>query len=260
MSSPSRPAERPARDWWVILGMTITAISAAVSSFSGLQSLAVATGWPEPLSFLLPCTIDAYALTATRVWLSAATRSARARRFARWNAVMAIGLSLVGNAVWHLIAAKVLTVTWPIVVLVGAVPPAVLGLLSHLAVLRGQVDPAPVTVPRPVEPGSVPLPAVHRSVVMQSAEPPRPDQDEPEDDPQDEDDAADQPRTELSLPQVEPSQEDELLTAARRADVAHRAEHRKPITRDELRKVLRVSTERATTLLRELKESTSNYR
>lgn len=202
----------PRRDWWVILGMTVTALSAAVSSFAGLRSLAVVTGWPEALSPLLPFTIDAYAMTATRVWLSGATRSARARTFARWNAIMAIGLSLVGNAVWHLIAAQVLTVSWPVVVLVGAVPPAVLGLLSHLAVLRGQVDAVPVPVNEA-------------------------NQDEPEDGSHGEDDAA-----------------DELLGAARAADAAHRVEHGKPITRDELRKVLRVSTERATVLLRGLKE------
>jgi len=71
------------RDWWVAAGMAVTACSAAVSSFSGLRSLAAATGWPEALSPLLPFTIDAYAMTATRVWLSGATRSARARRFAR---------------------------------------------------------------------------------------------------------------------------------------------------------------------------------
>jgi hypothetical protein len=120
--------------------MAVTACAAAVSSFSGLRSLAAATGWPETLSPLLPFTIDAYAMTATRVWLSNATGSRAARRFARWNAIGAIGLSLIGNAAWHLIAAKVLTVTWPIVVVVGAVPPAVLGLLSHLAVLHGQDD------------------------------------------------------------------------------------------------------------------------
>lgn len=85
---------RGARDWWVILGMTVTAISAAVSSFSGLRSLAAATGWPEALSPLFPLTVDAYAMTATRVWLSGSTGSERARRFARWNAIMAIGLSL----------------------------------------------------------------------------------------------------------------------------------------------------------------------
>lgn len=194
------------RDWWVVAGMTVTACAAAVSSFSGLRSLAAVTGWPETLAPLLPFTIDAYAMTATRVWLSKATGSAAARRFARWNAIGAIGLSLVGNAAWHLIAAKVLTVTWPIVVAVGAVPPAVLGLLSHLAVLRAQDD---------------------------------------------EDEAA-PPGTELHEHQDEAGGDD-LLEAARAADEAHRAEHGKSITRDELRKQLHVSTERATILLRNIK-------
>jgi hypothetical protein len=198
------------RDWWVILGMTVTAVAAAVSSFSGLHSLAVATGWPEALSPLLPFTIDAYAMTATRVWLSKATGSAAARRFARWNAIGAIGLSLVGNAAWHLIAAQVLTVTWPIVVLVGAVPPAVLGLLSHLAVLHGQDD----------------------------------------------EDEATPPGTELHEHQDEAEAGgDDLLEAARAADEAHRAEHGKPITRDELRKALHVSSDRASRIMRTLRNS-----
>jgi len=63
------------RDWWVILGMTVTALAAAVSSFSGLRSLAAATGWPEVLTPLFPLTVDAYAMTVTRVWLSGSTGS-----------------------------------------------------------------------------------------------------------------------------------------------------------------------------------------
>ncbi|ARP74287.1 hypothetical protein LK06_019365 [Streptomyces pluripotens] len=191
--------------------MAVTACSAAVSSFSGLRALAAATGWPEALSPLLPCTIDAYATTATRVWLSGVTRSERARHFARWNAIGAIGLSLVGNAAWHLIAAKVLTVTWPIVVVVGAVPPAVLGLLSHLAVLRSQDD-------------------------------------------EDEQDEAVPPGTELhEHGDKADAGEDELLEAARAADAAYRTEHGKPITRDELRKHLHVSTEKTSHILRLLR-------
>ena len=201
------------RDWWVFAGMAVTALSAAVSSFSGLRSLAAATGWPETLSPLLPLTIDAFAMTATRVWLSGMTRSAHARRFARWNAIMAITLSLVGNAAWHLIAAKVLTPDWPIVVFVGAVPPAVLGLLSHLAVLRGQDD----------------------------------------------EDEATPFGTELLEHQNEADAgEDRLIEAARAVDAAHLSKHGKPITRDELRKQLHISTERASQLLRKLRQLPEN--
>ncbi|ORT47646.1 hypothetical protein KBI5_18630 [Frankia sp. KB5] len=129
--------------------MAVTAVSAAVSSFSGLRSLAVATGWPAWLAPLLPLTIDAYAVTATRVWLARSTRSARARRFARWNALLAVGLSLVGNGFWHLAEAGIVALGWPVVLAAGSVPPVVLGLLSHLAVLRGEDEPEPGTAAVP---------------------------------------------------------------------------------------------------------------
>lgn len=209
------PTTNTERDWWVVIGMAITATSAAVSSFSGLRSLALATGWPTLLAPLLPLTVDAYAATATRIWLAGTTQAAAARRFARWNAIGAIGLSLLGNAIWHLIAAQVLNVTWLTIVLVGAVPPAVLGLLSHLAVLRSQAD----TVLEPV-----PVLA--------------------EDDHQDE----------TSTAKTEVPSDVALLEAARAADAAHRTGNDgRPITRDALRVALAISTERASRLLRQLK-------
>ena len=137
------PDLKQRRDWWIFIGMAVTAVSAAVSSFSGLRALAEASGWQPMLAPLFPLTVDAYAMTATRVWLAQSTGSQKARRFARWNAIGAILLSLAGNAAWHLIAAHLVPVTWVIVVVVGAVPPAVLGLLSHMAVLRRQADPLP---------------------------------------------------------------------------------------------------------------------
>lgn len=128
------------RDAWVTLGLGVSAAAAAISSFSGLRSLAIVTGWPTPLAALLPLTVDAFAMTATRVWLAASTGSGRARRFARWNAICAILLSVAGNGVFHLIAAHLLVVSWGIVLAVGSIPALVLGLVAHLAVLRSQVD------------------------------------------------------------------------------------------------------------------------
>ncbi|MFB8777149.1 DUF2637 domain-containing protein [Streptomyces broussonetiae] len=216
------PPLKKERDWWVVAGMTVTALSAAVSSFSGLRALASATGWPDALAWLLPLTVDAYAMTATRVWLSDWTGSDRARRFARWNAVMAIALSLVGNGIWHLVASAVLTVTWPIVILVGAVPPAILGLLSHLAVLRGQIDDGQPTCASPEQ--------MLAGTADASTE-----------------------------PDPKPKEGAGLLSAAQAADASHRAEHNgKPITRDALRKTLRISTKRATELLHELRKEESS--
>ncbi|WP_097319244.1 DUF2637 domain-containing protein [Paractinoplanes atraurantiacus] len=129
--------------------MTIAAISAAVASFAGLRGLAQVAGWPDRLAWLLPVTIDAYAMTSSRVWLAGALGSNRARRFARANAIGAIATSIVGNAGYHLVAAGLVAISWPIVVLVGAVPAAVLGLTAHLHALRAIAVPQDEPVVRP---------------------------------------------------------------------------------------------------------------
>src|SRR3712207_6456435 len=104
------------RDGWVMVGMAVAATSATVASFAGLRGLALLSGWPERLAWLLPITIDAYAMTSARVWLAGAGLSDRARRFARSNAVGAILASIAGNAVYHTVAAGLITVSWPVIV------------------------------------------------------------------------------------------------------------------------------------------------
>ena len=77
--TPARP-EAPERDWWVIAGMTVAATSAAVASFTGLEGLAALAGWPSRLAWLLPVTVDAYAMTSARVWLATSRPSRSPRR------------------------------------------------------------------------------------------------------------------------------------------------------------------------------------
>lgn len=202
------------RDWWVLAGMAVAAASAAVASFTGLRGLAVAAGWPDRLAWLLPLTIDAHAVTATRVWLSAATPPS-AHRFARVNALGAIAVSTAGNAAYHALDAGLLRPSWPLVVLVGAVPATVLGLTVHLASLRGR--PAAVPASLPEQPAAV-----------LSASPVRPSR------------------------RARHRSEDDLIAAARAADARHRAAHGRPITRDALRTALRVSGTRATDLRRQI--------
>jgi hypothetical protein len=140
------PAAAPVggqRDALFALGMAAVSLSAAVSSYSGLASLADLAGWNHRLALLLPLTIDAYAVTATRVWLSPKTAGRRARRWAKGNAVGAIATSVAGNAVSHAAAAHVFTPSWPVVVMVSAIPSIVLGLITHLWHLRNTPDPAP---------------------------------------------------------------------------------------------------------------------
>jgi hypothetical protein len=222
MTEASRPT--PVRDGWVSVGIAVSAVAAVVSSFAGLRALAVATGWPVVLAPLLPLAIDAYAMTSTRVWLAASTGSLRARRFARWNAVGAIGLSVAGNAVWHAIAVGLVRVSWSVVLAVGSVPALVLGLVAHLAVLRGQVDPAsPARAAAEVDPGT----------------------------------AAVRTKDPTGRPGSGPryGSEDELVAAARAIDEAYRARNGgRPLSRDGLRRELRIGGTRATAVARRLRE------
>ena len=87
-------AHAPNRDVLFALGMAAVSLAAAVSSYSGLATLADLVGWNHRLALLLPVTIDAYALTATRVWLSPKTAGHRARRWAKGNAIGAIATSV----------------------------------------------------------------------------------------------------------------------------------------------------------------------
>lgn len=218
-TQPARAARAARRDRWVAAGMLVAAVAAALSSFAGLYNLAVAAGWNRWLAPLFPLTVDVYALTATRVWLASGPTTAQARGFARWNALLAVGLSLVGNGIWHLAEAGLIRIGWPVVLATGSGPPLVLGLLSHLAVLHGQDDGALGT-----------------AAVLE----PKP---EPDTEPESTD-----PRTEPA------PAEDGLLAAARAADARYRAKHDgRPITRDALRQELGVSTARAGEVLREMR-------
>jgi len=180
-------------------------------------------------------------VTSIRVWLASSTKSERARRFARWNAVGAILLSLAGNAVSHLITAHLLAVSWYVVLAVGAVPPVILGLVVELAVLRSQVDEARS---RPAEDKDRPPdgPAAARSTPVLSVAPRLAvvRTDRPAVRTQDDKRYADQA---------------ELRAAARSADQAHRARTGRGISRDELRRQLGISGARATELARWLKQA-----
>ncbi|GLW63985.1 hypothetical protein Arub01_22290 [Actinomadura rubrobrunea] len=224
-SVPDAVPEPPPRDWWVMIGMTIAAASAAVASFSGLYGLAAMAGWPVRLAWLLPLTLDAHAMTSARVWLAASTRSQAARRFARANALGAIAASITGNAAYHAIGTGLLDVTWPIVVLVGAVPAAVLGLTAHLHALRNRTD--PVT---PSRDGTGDNTADREA--ESSKKPKR--------------------RSTGNRHRARYRTADDLYAAARAADARYRQIHGRPITRDALRTELRISTPRASELRRRL--------
>lgn len=121
-------------DVWTLAGIGVVALSAAVLSFASLQDLAERAGYTRELAALLPVAIDAQAVVATRAWL-ATTTSATARRYARALALSAVGLSVVGNAGQHAMAAAKVATPWQVVVLIAAVPPIALAATAHLAAL-----------------------------------------------------------------------------------------------------------------------------
>jgi hypothetical protein len=257
MTTPAATTPEPDRDWWVLVGMTMAAASAAVASFSGLRGLAEAAGWPNRLAWLLPLTIDAYAMTSARVWLAATTRTTGARRFARANALGAITASTAGNAAYHAIGAGLLTAGWPIVVAVGAVPATVLGLTAHLHALRGRTAPE-VPAQSRTEPGTESRTGDrpqsrtgHRTDSRTGDGPASGGRDRPES--RSESRTRARTRSGTGTARRRRSRTDaELLAAGRDADARHRADHGRPITRDALRAALRISGPRATELRRRL--------
>lgn len=242
------------RDWWVICGLSVTAVSAAVASFTGLRGLAELAGWPHAMAVLLPLTVDAYAVTATRVWLVASAPGGRARRFARANALGAIAASLVGNATYHAITAGVVGMSWPIVVVVGAAPAAALGLLSHLVALRGQDDESE-TAARAAGTERGMAPGASRTAGRTgTGTPPRtgtPRRSGSGD--ARTNGARARPRPGVGgVNGVDPVRAD-LVRTARLVDADYRARTGRPMTRDALRSALGVSTGRATQVLRHLR-------
>jgi hypothetical protein len=91
----------------------------------------------------LPLGVEAYAAFAMWTWLApaAAQVSARARRFACWSSVAALGLGVFGQAAYHLlVTAGVETAPWPVVVFVSCLPVLVLGAGAALAHLIHRTD------------------------------------------------------------------------------------------------------------------------
>ena len=96
----------------------------------------------------LPVGVEAYGAYALGAWLTPGTPE-RARTFARRSAIGALALGMLGQVVYHLLAAAgAQRAPWPVVVLVSCMPVVTLGFgaaLTHL--LREAVPEAVPDVP-----------------------------------------------------------------------------------------------------------------
>jgi hypothetical protein len=135
---PDHPSSRLGqRDLITDVGILVVGLAAAVLTFTTLRDLGESVGYRELLfgflllAWLLPVTIDAAGVIAARVWLRA-IGSTEAVEFARTLTWSCIGLSVLGNAGRHVMVELGILPPWYVVVLVTAVPPAMLGAVVHL--------------------------------------------------------------------------------------------------------------------------------
>lgn len=123
--------------WVRWLGLATVLTAAAVLSFHGLRDLAIAVSIPRELSWLLPVAVDAGAAVSCACWLSREIPP-DAARFARTQTWLLLGGTVIGNAAQLGMHASAIVPPWWVAVLVGAIPPAVVGGTVHLAVLVGR--------------------------------------------------------------------------------------------------------------------------
>lgn len=141
VSSPRRVRRRPVA--WPVLLLAAPAFVAIWSGWVELGALAgfgvvhplpgIADSFTINTAITLPIGMEAYAAYALWVWLSDRA-PVRARRFARWSALLALAVGAAGQVAYHLMAAAgIAAAPWPITTAVACLPVAVLGMGAALA-------------------------------------------------------------------------------------------------------------------------------
>jgi hypothetical protein len=120
----------------------------------------IVPGFQLNTAITLPVGIEAYGSYALGAWLRSAPGTP-ARSFGRTSAVGALTLGMLGQAVYHILAAMHATrAPWPVVVFVSCLPVVSLGFGAALAHLLS-ADPGTVPLPRGTPPaGRVPGPGI----------------------------------------------------------------------------------------------------
>jgi hypothetical protein len=148
--------------------LAVIAAPAAVSIWSGWVGLGGMCGFGmvQPLpgilplhintALTLPLGIESYAALALGAWLRPGTKG-KARRFARWSALGSLGLGMLGQVSYHLLAARHATQAPDIVVvLVSCLPVVVLGCAVALLHLLSASQPATTSASRAPKPKPAP--------------------------------------------------------------------------------------------------------
>jgi hypothetical protein len=162
-----------------LAGLAVVLAAAAVLSFDALRGLALAVAIPKHLAWLLPVAVDAGAAVSCATWLGGRSIPREAARFAAGMTWCLIAVTVAGNAGQLGMHAHAVVPPWWVAVLVGTIPPAVVGATVHLLVLvtrRGTVEYAaagkpPAPSPRPER---VTTPAPRPATTAEPASKPEP--------------------------------------------------------------------------------------
>jgi hypothetical protein len=125
-------------------GLAVVAVSAAVLSFATVRDLALDSGYPSALAWLLPVVIDATAVVGSRIWLGGGGHQV-ALRYARVLALSAAAVTIAANVLQHGLAAHRLAPPWWLVAVLAAIPPTALVAVAHQVALLAR----PQAVPDP---------------------------------------------------------------------------------------------------------------
>jgi hypothetical protein len=219
-------------------GLLVVGLACIVASGDVLVYVAHRAGWDGWRAYMLPVLIDLPGFLGGRIWLRRARTSTDTRRYARGLTLAALSVSIVGNAIGHLVKSGHLTPGVALVILTGIVAPVVLWAVLHLDALLTPTVPVAVPdaapVPAPVAQPSqriVPGPAKPKPA-KKAAPKPSPDK-----------------TITPALHAVHDGDEDgkvspELVELARKLDEEYEQQHGRPISRDKARPVLGVSNEK----------------
>lgn len=124
----------------VLIGAGFVGLSAAATSAVSLYGLALNCGIPEYLAAALPIALDAGAAVGALAWI---TQKGAARQWGCMVAIAGLLATIAGNAVEHALTIGLLQQSLLLVLCVGAVIPAMLWAVVHLAaVMAGTPQPA----------------------------------------------------------------------------------------------------------------------
>ncbi|MEU5840154.1 DUF2637 domain-containing protein [Streptomyces diacarni] len=148
----------------LIIGAVLVAVVAMAASAATLAELGHAVGWGGWLSWCLPVSADVLGLVAGVAWLASGIPDA-ARALGRTLTLASVVVSVVLNAISHLVSTGHVTVGPWLVIGVSAVPPLAAALAVHLTATITTAtedtgrDTAPTLGDTPVSPTPQPDPA-----------------------------------------------------------------------------------------------------